>query len=662
MPKKRQVFRFLVVFFAVLLALPVACTASPPTSPPQSSASPDTNTDHTNMAATEAPSGKVKPISGCEIQDYTLDSAGAGAPFAEPPDGPPVQNGTLTTTLTVQYGDNTIGNCSVHLRSYNGKLVGPTLRVRPGDTLRITLDNQLPVEDMGMPHVINTIGALNHTNLHTHGLHVSPAGNSDNVLLDIAPGEQFEYEIKIPEDHVPGTYWYHAHLHGSTATQLASGMEGALIIMGDQEPQSIDSLPSIKNATEKIFVFQQLIYDEFGYVEPDRGPLQTFPTYNEGRDPNDQISYFGPCNWEPMKREHLINGQLFPELTIAPNEVQRWRFIDAGIRESIGVELRGPYTGSGIPKIEDVLQLPMVKLNEIAVDGIALNKVNAWDQVELEPGYRSDVLVQIKNPGRYYLIDNGVLQTIVSRDTVTGEYTTKTETSDALTCPVPNEQPNFLATINVSGASKNMSLPSTAQMSNLPLPYKSIIDINPAKVVMSGANAEKVDPVSEDYLIALEPIDAFQKVDFTVALHPRGFTVPTPNKGPTATPPIAGTAAEFMAADHPFDPQNPRRLILGNTEEWILNTQDDSLYYAHPFHIHVNPFQTWRFGPDGNPETVWRDTILVRQGVPTYIFTRYQDYIGQYVYHCHILDHEDQGMMELVEIVDPPAPTATPQP
>ena len=84
--------------------------------------------------------------------------------------------------------------------------------------------------------------------------------------------------------------------------------------------------------------------------------------------------------------------------------------------------------------------------------------------------------------------------------------------------------------------------------------------------------------------------------------------------------------AGFMAADHPFDPQNARRLTLGNTEEWILNTQEDSGYYAHPFHIHIDPFQIWRYGPDGKtPETVWRDTILVKKGVPTYIFTRYRN-------------------------------------
>ena len=106
-----------------------------------------------------------------------------------------------------------------------------------------------------------------------------------------------------------------------------------------------------------------------------------------------------------------------------------------------------------------------------------------------------------------------------------------------------------------------------------------------------------------------------------------------------------------------IDAANARKLLLGNTEEWIVSTRSDSLYYAHPFHIHVNPFQTWRYGPDGIPQALWRDTLLIRQGQPSFLFTRYQDYIGTYVYHCHILDHEDQGMMELLEVV-PPVPAS----
>jgi len=631
MSKKRSAYRFLSVLTVVLIILLVACTAITPTGQPQATATMNTNDDHSTTSAPTASS----PTSHCQIQGYTLSSKGTGAAFKEPDVVNRTANGAVTTTLTVRYGDNFIGECKVHLRSYNGKLVGPTLRARPGDTLRITLKNDLPHED-DTGHVTNTIGMLNHTNLHTHGLHVSPVGNSDNVLLDIEPGETFEYEIKIPPDHTPGTYWYHAHMHGSTATQVSSGMAGALIIMGDEVPNTVDALPEVKAAAEKVFVIQQIVYDEIGVIEPTSAGGGNFPSAN----PPESITYFGPCNWEPMKREHTINGQLFPTLTMAPGEVQRWRLIDAGIRESIGVEMHGPYTGTGTPTIQDVLALPIVNLNEIAVDGIALNKVNAWNQIELEPGYRSDVLVQINRPGKYYLVDDTVDQVVVTQDPVTGQYSPVTQSSSfSLTCPTDVEDPSFLATIEVKGAAKNMKLPTTAQMAKLPLPYKPIIEINPAKTHKD----EPISPYSE-YAVVLaqgETIDAFQKVDFTVVAHPP-IDLATP--GPV----------EFMAADHPFDAQNARRLTLGNTEEWVLNTQEDSLYYAHPFHIHVNPFQTWRYGPDGKTlETVWRDTLLVQQGITSYIFTRYEDYIGSYVYHCHILDHEDQGMMELVEIVNP---------
>src|SRR5262249_311046 len=161
----------------------------------------------------------------------------------QPLHNPPVEqavHGRLQTTLTVQYTDprtTSLGGCPVTLRTYNGALVGPTLRVKPGEVLNILLNNALPreapdqrgaqVKEEGdnafietRPHSFNT------TNLHTHGLHVSPVGNSDNVLLAIPPQTQLPYEIKVPANHPAGTYWYHAHAHGSTAIQVGSGMAG----------------------------------------------------------------------------------------------------------------------------------------------------------------------------------------------------------------------------------------------------------------------------------------------------------------------------------------------------------------------------------------------------------------------------------------------------
>ncbi|WP_395841305.1 multicopper oxidase family protein [Archangium violaceum] len=291
---------------------------------------------------------------------------------------------------------------SVKLRSYNGSLVGPVIEARPGDTLNILLDNQLPVEPRppgtdphGMPPSFNT------TNLHVHGLHVSPVGNSDNVMIGLVPGQQFHYEIKIPKDHPAGTYWYHSHIHGSTAIQVSSGMAGALIIRGD-----IDKVPAIKAAQEKIFVIQQIPYvinaqTKLGQVEP--GDLF------EG------VPVFVPGIWERMKRYFTLNGEVQPTIQMKPGEVQRWRFIHAGFRAKLELKLvrRDPKTG-----VEETLPQYL-----IALDGITTGSLDALAEVEMHPAYRADVLVRATDKagkalpeGTYWLVDATQDAKSVSRD------------------------------------------------------------------------------------------------------------------------------------------------------------------------------------------------------------------------------------------------------
>jgi FtsP/CotA-like multicopper oxidase with cupredoxin domain len=121
-------------------------------------------------------------------------------------------------------------------------LVGPTIRLNPSETARITLINNLPDDACVAPQGTHNIpNCFNVTNLHGHGLHVSPVGNGDNVLLEIGPGQSFQYEYNIAADHPAGTYWYHAHRHGSTALQVSSGMAGALVINGNRKPELMPS-------------------------------------------------------------------------------------------------------------------------------------------------------------------------------------------------------------------------------------------------------------------------------------------------------------------------------------------------------------------------------------------------------------------------------------
>jgi FtsP/CotA-like multicopper oxidase with cupredoxin domain len=224
----------------------------------------------------------------CVYQETDLKTYG-GQAYAAPEEIKSV-NGQLTAKLNVVFTDpakTKIAGCGVTLRSYNGKLVGPTLRVKPGDTLNITLNNALgqtgkltPEQLCNNPH--DAFGGsplpdkFNCTNLHTHGMHVSPSGDADNILVMVPPvpyknsknsslsTNPRQITINIPKNHGPGTYWYHPHVHGSTGVQVGSGMEGAIIVEDDsaKTPESIIKA----NANEKIFMLQTLPYDDTGKV------------------------------------------------------------------------------------------------------------------------------------------------------------------------------------------------------------------------------------------------------------------------------------------------------------------------------------------------------------------------------------------------------------
>ena len=129
--------------------------------------------------------------------------------------------GRLKVTLEARKGPVRIAGRGAMALSYNGGLPGPTLQLQPGDRLQIRLIN----------------GLTDPTNLHVHGLHVSPDGHGDNVLVAVQPGASWDYDYQLPSDHPPGVYWYHPHHHGMVAEQVFGGLYGAIIV-GDP-PRSV---------------------------------------------------------------------------------------------------------------------------------------------------------------------------------------------------------------------------------------------------------------------------------------------------------------------------------------------------------------------------------------------------------------------------------------
>src|SRR6202045_3046850 len=130
---------------------------------------------------------------------------------------------------------------------FNGQPNAPTLRLSPGDQLKITYVNDLPAKP---PEKCLAGPCMDMTNLHFHGLTVSPDAPQDDVLTMLAmPGKKLGYTVPIPKDHPPGLYWYHTHPHGESYRQVLDGMSGAIVIEG------IESyFPALSGLPERVLV------------------------------------------------------------------------------------------------------------------------------------------------------------------------------------------------------------------------------------------------------------------------------------------------------------------------------------------------------------------------------------------------------------------------
>src|SRR5215213_2289816 len=117
--------------------------------------------------------------------------------------------------LDVEFDARPVPTAGVGKLAYNGTIPGPTLRFRAGDTVRLKLTNNLE-------------GPM--TNMHVHGLHVSPEGNSDNIFQMVDNGESFQYEYQIPRNHPAVAYRYHPPHHGDGQAQVNGGLTGGILI------------------------------------------------------------------------------------------------------------------------------------------------------------------------------------------------------------------------------------------------------------------------------------------------------------------------------------------------------------------------------------------------------------------------------------------------
>jgi len=442
------------------------------------------------------------------------------------------ENGVLDATLTAAPGPVQLGERAFTGLLYNGAYVPPTLRARLGDTLRITFRNSLG-DKSGLDRA-GTIGPIcsgadTASNLHFHGMSVSPQANSDNVFVHVPPGETFAYEVRIPASgrQGPGLFWYHPHAHGFVNDQILGGMSGALVVDG------IDQIFSLlRGLPERFFLIKHAKLADEGEV----------------------VS---------------INGQINPAVAMRPGEMQLWRIANIGASEFYKFRIEG------------------IALYVVATDGHALSQPRKMTEFFIGPGERIDAIAVGPPAGEY------PMRTIAFQN-------------EAWRPPEP---------------------------------------VLPLAVIVSGGASESA--AIEDEILRQRPIGPQWIDEVRSAPIARRRTLSYSRTADRKVFMIDGRVMNEARID--------QIVKLGDTEEWTV-VNIDAQY--HSFHIHQTPFLVTEIGGVAWSDDSLRDTFSVPpatdQGPGVLkVVIPFTDpvIVGRFVYHCHAVDHEDKGMMGVVEVV-----------
>jgi FtsP/CotA-like multicopper oxidase with cupredoxin domain len=576
---------------------------------------------------------------------------------------------------------------------------GPTLRARLGDQVQISFVNKIDDSqfaytfDTNSPPGFSSFGCdqsgtvypgkdlfpncfhgSSTANIHFHGTHVSPEGLGDNVLVQVLPQPQqrdwtttfnslfnsgkvperwldmplnyrvtqqalvkqhdaaaaaqarkngltppqplwdldqrmiaagqwpqyligaFPNFFEIPDyssgrykaGQAPGTQWYHTHKHGSTSMHIVNGLAGALVIESSQ-PGGYDHV--IRN------------FYGWGNSYGDHEKIIVFQQFDV------QQNLERPSG-SPGRgiQQVLVNGRLTPTITMRPGEVQLWRLVNA---------TEGNNEGKLSPSL---FQTAGFTFKQTARDGVQFSPDNYRNQPFLNASAPGGQV-----PGGLALAGGNRADVLVQAPTTTGVSTFRTGGTT-------------LFFVNVTGtavALANGPFPTTWPalpdfLKDLPAPGPNDIK-NPGSPVKFQWEAGRANPGR--------------------------------NPGPP----------HFMINGKQFEETGPivdQCMPLNGLQDWVLENWTST---PHPFHIHINPFQVIRidtptaqnvyaspYAPANN--FVWQDVISIPPAVissdgtqitPGKVTVRqtYLDFAGSFVLHCHILAHEDRGMMQLVRVV-----------
>ena len=443
---------------------------------------------------------------------------------------------------------------------WQGREIAPTIRVRPGDTIRVRYENDLP-QTCGL-------GMASDSNLHFHGLSVAPSAPGDDVLATtVRPGKSFDYVVRIDREQPPGLYWYHPHPHGLTNWEIGNGMAGTIVVEG-----IADVVPRIAGLRERIIVLRDVPHDPSlaAALAPDAKRAPIAASFSS-RDQDDQ--YAAPCGVE-MSSQTTINGVPAATLGIRPGERQLWRVLNA----------------SGHRHFD--LQVPGVPMQLVARDGVPL---------AYYPGARSA-------EQRWHLV-------------------------------IP---PGGRAEFVITG-------PQHPQML-----YSLCYDTGPSGDENPGAILGELD---DDH-----GSGPAVRVAAPIGLTAQPYRAAPPHPAVTRTVRFSEDARRFYVNGVAYRPgQRPLFTARsGTTELWTI---ENASLEVHVFHLHQVHFVVESANGKVNRDPHWVDIadvppgIIDRRGhirpsrITVLVDFRDPAVRGTFPFHCHMADHEDNGMMATIRVI-----------
>lgn len=507
-------------------------------------------------------------------------------------------NGVLNVRFSYQHRIDSIGRELFCFMTPSG-LENPTLHVKPGDHLVITVTNNTPkgMNPMALnpPNCGDTVMNSTSMNIHYHGTNTSPTCHQDEVIKTIInSGQTFRYNVAFPANEPPGLYWYHPHIHGIAEHAVLGGASGALIVDGIQNVQ-----PAVSGLRHRIIVVRDQPQIQ-GLGEGSGGcvngvPFQDITVNNVPIDSNQAVAG-GPVTFIPAV------------LRMEAGEKQFWRVTNSSADTILDLQVQ--FDG-----VAQTLQL-------VGIDAVPVNS---------QDGTRPAGLISVTNfrlppASRVEFIVNAPPSTVKLAQFVTNSIGTGANGDCDPTRPIFNIQ-TVADTALVAASSAGDDRVGTF----------TALDTRGQR--FAGLATA---PIAQERLVFFDEI---QPTSFFMAVAGQPEKVFDPNAAPAITA-TQGTVEEWTVENHALENHE----FHFHQVHFLVESQNNfEINGAPPAPAIVGQYLDMIEVPgwDGN-------TAHPFPNVKLRIDFRGPD-VGTFVFHCHILNHEDLGMMNIIQVVAPSA-------